>query len=88
MTSAPYTVVPRHLVPARAYEILLFVIIVDRCRTERGLTYAGKSCVAAPDGSYLATSDAGEALLFAEIDKARYAALVRDHRPGALQLRA
>ena len=87
-TSAPYTVVPRHLVPARAYENQLFVVFCDRCGTERGLTYAGESCVAAPDGSYLATGGADEALLFAEIDAARYAEFVRDHRPGALQLPA
>jgi predicted amidohydrolase len=79
-TSAPYTVVPRHLVPARAYEGQLFVAFANRPGIENGLAYAGESCVAAPDGTILAGSGAAEALVYAEIEPARYAAYVRDHR--------
>ena len=87
-TSKPYTVVPRHIVPTRAYENQLFVVFANRPGVEDGLSYAGESCVAAPDGSFLATSDAGETLLFAEIDSLRYADFVRDHRPADFGPRA
>lgn len=86
-TSAPYTVVPRHLVPTRAYENQLFVVFCDRTGTEEGLTYAGESCVAAPDGSILAGADAGEALLLADIDPLPYAGYVRAHRDAGLGTR-
>ncbi|HKY94982.1 MAG TPA: carbon-nitrogen hydrolase family protein [Kiloniellales bacterium] len=82
-TTAPYAVVPRHLVPARAYENQLFVVFADRPGAEGSLRYAGESCVAAPDGSILASAGAGEALICAEVDAARYAAYRREHRPRA-----
>jgi predicted amidohydrolase len=83
-TTSPYTVVPRHLVPARAYENQLFVVFANRTGVEGELRYAGESCVAAPDGSLLARSDDGEALIYAKVEPARYATYLRDHRLPAL----
>jgi 5-aminopentanamidase len=79
-TTAPYPVVPRRLIPARAYENRLFVLYSDRAGTENGLTYAGESCVAAPDGEIIARCDQGEALMIAEIDFERYRRFRQDHR--------
>jgi len=80
-TSAPYSVVSRHLVPARAYENQLFVLFADRTGDEGGLRYAGESCVAAPDGTFLARSGLEEGLVFADLDAVAYAGYRREHRP-------
>lgn len=77
-TTIPYPVVPRRLIPARAYENRLFVLFCDRAGTEHGLTYAGESCAAAPDGEIVAGCGQGEELVIAEIDFGRY----RDFRRG------
>lgn len=82
-TTAPYPVVPRRLIPARAYENRLFVLFCDRAGTEHGLAYAGESCVAAPDGEILASCGAGEELAIAEIDFGRYRNFRRDHQFAA-----
>jgi predicted amidohydrolase len=79
-TTAPYPVVPRRLIPARAYENRLFVAFCDRAGTEHGLAYAGESCVAAPDGEILAACGQGEELAIAEIDFDRYRRFRQDHR--------
>lgn len=79
-TTAPYPVVPRHLVPARAYENQMFVVFANRTGEERGLRYAGESCVAAPDGAVLAGCGQEEGLVCAVVEPARYADYVRDHR--------
>lgn len=71
-TTAPYPVVPRKLIPARAYENQLFMLFCNRTGSEQGLDYAGESCVAAPDGEILAACGQEEALLLAEIDVERY----------------
>jgi 5-aminopentanamidase len=79
-TSAPYPVVPRHLIPTRAYENQLFVLFCNRTGEERDLAYAGESCVAAPDGEILASCGLEEGLVLATLDLPRYAAFRRDHR--------
>jgi len=79
-TTAPYPVVPRRLIPARAYENRLFVLFSDRAGTEHGMTYAGESCVAAPDGEIVAACGQGEELVIAEIDFDRYRQFRQDHR--------
>lgn len=79
-TSAPYDVVPRHLVPARAYENGMFLAFCNHAGAERGLTYVGGSCIAAPDGSLLADGGSAEALALGDVDFARYAAYRREHR--------
>ncbi|HWA45053.1 MAG TPA: carbon-nitrogen hydrolase family protein [Hypericibacter adhaerens] len=71
-TTAPYSVVPRKLIPARAYENQLFMLFCDRTGGEHGLDYAGESGVAAPDGEILAACSREEALLIAELDFERY----------------
>lgn len=79
-TSAPYPVVPRCLIPARAYENRLFVLYANRAGEEHGLRYAGESCIAAPDGAVLARCGQSEELALGEIDFERYAAFQRGHR--------
>ncbi|MFZ5790819.1 MAG: carbon-nitrogen hydrolase family protein [Pseudomonadota bacterium] len=79
-TTAPYPVVARHLIPARAYENRLFVLYANRAGEESGLRYAGESCIAAPDGSILASCGQGEELAIGSVDLERYAAFRRDHR--------
>lgn len=79
-TTAPYTVVPRHLVPARAYENQLFVVFANRTGEERGLRYAGESCIAAPDGAVLAACGQEEGIVCATVEPARYADYLREHR--------
>lgn len=82
-TTAPYPVVPRRLIPARAYENRLFVLFCDRAGTERGLAYAGESCAAAPDGEIVTSCGLGEELVIAEVDFSRYRSFRRDHRFAA-----
>ncbi|MFD6298647.1 nitrilase-related carbon-nitrogen hydrolase [Streptomyces sp. NPDC060235] len=47
----PFTVVPDTLVPARAVESQLYVAYANRTGTEGPYTFAGRSCLAAPDGT-------------------------------------
>jgi nitrilase len=77
-TTAPYPVVPRKLVPARAYENRLFVLYCDRAGAEHGLRYAGESCIAAPDGEILAVCGQDEELKVAEVAFDRYRQLQQD----------
>ncbi|GAB3696354.1 carbon-nitrogen hydrolase family protein [Saccharopolyspora tripterygii] len=64
----PEDVVAETLVPARAYENQMHVAYVDRCGTEADLSYLGKSCLIAPDGTELARAGSSEELLFARVD--------------------
>ena len=60
------------LVPARAAENQVFVAYANRVGTEGELTYIGRSRVAGPDGTLLATADAAEeTLVLADVDPAR-----------------
>ena len=79
-TTAPYPVVPRRLIPARAYENRLFVAFCDRAGSEQGLAYAGESCVAAPDGEIVVVCGQDEELAVAEIDFGRYRQFRQDQR--------
>lgn len=67
---APYDVIAKTLVPARAYENQLFLAYANRTGQEQELDYLGQSCIVAPDGAELARADAGEALILAELDGA------------------
>jgi predicted amidohydrolase len=69
---APYSFVPLTLVPARAYENHFFVAYANRCGREGELNYVGLSCIVGPDGQDLARADAGEGLISAELDLARF----------------
>jgi predicted amidohydrolase len=68
----PAEVVAEILVPARAAENQAFVAYANRIGTEGELTYVGRSRVAGPDGSVLATAGATEeTLVLADVDPAR-----------------
>lgn len=73
----PFDFVPDHLVPVRAYENELCLIYANRCGREGNLTYVGRSCVIASDGTELARAGSGEELLLADITEA---SLVAGHK--------
>jgi 5-aminopentanamidase len=56
-------------IPARALENQLFIAYINRTGTENELTYAGKSCVAGPDGKVLSSAGDSTKLLFADLDQ-------------------
>ncbi len=60
-------IVANILVPTRAVENVVFLAYCNRCGSENGLDYAGKSRVAGPDGGILADAGSGEALIMADI---------------------
>ncbi|XXX81229.1 nitrilase-related carbon-nitrogen hydrolase [Sorangium sp. So ce134] len=65
----PFGVVARTLPPARALESQVFVAYANHCGREGDVVLCGRSIIAAPDGSVLASADAaGEDLLFADLD--------------------
>jgi predicted amidohydrolase len=66
---APFDVVARTLVPARAAENQVFVAYANRVKSEGDLLYVGQSCVCGPDGNDLARAGGEEAaLIVAELD--------------------
>lgn len=68
---APYDVVPRLLVPARAAENQIFVAYANRTGSEGDLAYIGQSCIVGPDGADLARAGRDEeSLLMADLDTA------------------
>ncbi|MGY4532133.1 putative amidohydrolase [Pseudomonas sp. TE3786] len=69
-----YRAVPDLIVPARAVENQLFVAYCNHSGIEAGLAFLGGSCVAAPDGSKLASAGNGEALLVVDLDHGQRAA--------------
>ncbi|GHF38946.1 hydrolase [Streptomyces mashuensis] len=83
----PYEVVPMTVVPARAWESQLYIAYVNRCGEEGGFTFAGLSCLAAPDGTVRARAGTGEDLVVADADPQLLAAsraentYLRDRRP-------
>lgn len=66
----PYEIVPQTIVPARAWESQLHLAYVNRCGTEGDFSFAGLSCLAAPDGTVRARAGAGEDLIVADVDPA------------------
>ncbi|MGW1074016.1 carbon-nitrogen hydrolase family protein [Streptomyces sp. NPDC002537] len=66
----PYEIVPQTIVPARAWESQLYIAYANRCGTEGEFTFAGLSCLAAPDGTARARAGAGEDLIIADVDPA------------------
>lgn len=68
---APYDVVARTIVPARAAENQLFVAYANRVGREATLEYVGQSCVAGPDGTVVAMAGRDEeTVLIADLDLA------------------
>lgn len=66
---APYDVVARTIVPARAAENQIFVAYANRVGRERELEYVGQSTLAGPSGEIVARAPAdAETLLVADVD--------------------
>ncbi|CAD7032728.1 hydrolase [Pseudorhizobium halotolerans] len=60
--------IAEHMIRVRAFENQVFVAYINHCGADRNFAYAGRSRIAAPDGSLLAEAPADdEALFFAEI---------------------
>jgi predicted amidohydrolase len=84
----PFEFVPRVMIPARAYENSVFVAYANRCGVEGQFAYTGESCIAGPDGGFLARAGGGEELIAAELDPALLRAARRantylaDRRPA------
>ncbi|MBT2386127.1 carbon-nitrogen hydrolase family protein [Streptomyces sp. ISL-11] len=66
----PYEIVPQTIIPARAWESQLYIAYANRCGTEGDFTFAGLSCLAAPDGTVRARAGLGEDLIVADVDPA------------------
>ncbi len=64
----PYDAVPDVVVRARAFENQIYTAYANYCGVEGGLTYCGKSIIAAPDGSVLGQAERREALVVATLD--------------------
>ncbi len=60
----------RLLVRARAVENQVFCIACNRCGTTAGTSFAGHSCIVAPDGTVLAEANDTETTLTASLDLA------------------
>jgi len=66
--------ITEHMIRVRAFENQAFVAYVNHCGSDGKFSYAGRSRIAAPDGSFLAEAPAeGESLIIADIDPAAYA---------------
>lgn len=62
------------LIRTRAFENQVYVAYVNHCGSDGAFEYAGLSCIAAPDGQFLAQAPAdSEALLYADIEPGAYA---------------
>jgi len=72
--TAEYGRVPDVIIPARSLENQIFVAYCNRAGIERGMAFLGRSCIAGPDGHCPATCQDGEALLFADIERAQCSA--------------
>ena len=60
--------IAEHMIRVRAFENQVFVAYINHCGTDGTFSYAGLSCIAAPDGAFLAQAPSeGERLLFATI---------------------
>ncbi|MEU4222284.1 carbon-nitrogen hydrolase family protein [Actinoplanes sp. NPDC026623] len=66
---APWELVARILVPARAFESQLYVAYTNWLGVNQGVRFCGLSTVAAPDGGVSRVEEPREELLFAEIDR-------------------
>lgn len=65
--------IARNMIPVRAYENQVFVAYADLCGDDGLFSYAGLSCIAAPDGGFLAQAPAdAETVIFADVDPSRY----------------
>jgi len=65
----PWDFVATHVTRVRAAENQVYLAYANYCGVENSLEYAGKSCIAGPDGDALAHADTDEALLCATLTK-------------------
>lgn len=73
--------IARHVIKVRAFENQIFVVYADHADSDDRFDYQGLSSIAAPDGEVLASAPmAGEALIYAELNRDAYA-LVRKENP-------
>ncbi|MFF7025620.1 carbon-nitrogen hydrolase family protein [Streptomyces klenkii] len=66
----PYEIVPQSVIPVRAWESQLYIAYANRCGDEGEFSFAGLSCLAAPDGTVRARAGHGEDLITADVDPA------------------
>jgi predicted amidohydrolase len=66
-----WEVVPRRLIPTRAFENGVYLAYANHGGTENGFTYLGESRIVAPDGHEEAVAGAGEETLVATVDLER-----------------
>ncbi|WP_105386408.1 carbon-nitrogen hydrolase family protein [Neorhizobium alkalisoli] len=68
------TFIAEHMIRVRAFENQVFVAYINHCGSDELFSYAGRSCIASPDGKLLAQApDAGEVLTLGDIDPLAYA---------------
>ena len=65
----PWDFVATHVTRVRAAENQVYLAYANYCGVENTLEYAGKSCIAGPDGDTLTRADNDEALLTAVLSK-------------------
>ncbi|MBU2485702.1 MAG: carbon-nitrogen hydrolase family protein [Alphaproteobacteria bacterium] len=67
------TFIAEKMVPVRAFENQIFIAYVNNIGRDGDFDYAGKSVIAAPDGTALATAGLSEQMLTVDIDPQLYA---------------
>ncbi|MEP4033784.1 carbon-nitrogen hydrolase family protein [Roseibium polysiphoniae] len=60
------------VVPVRAFESQIFLAYANHCGADQNFAYQGSSCVAAPDGTLLASAGRHAELIFADIESLAY----------------
>ncbi|CAN7728412.1 carbon-nitrogen hydrolase family protein [Phyllobacterium sp. LjRoot231] len=74
------TFIANHMIQVRAFENQIFIAYINHAGADDRFTFAGKSRIAAPDGSLIvACEDTAEHLMFADIDLATFAASIGDN---------
>ncbi|MGH6761054.1 MAG: carbon-nitrogen hydrolase family protein [Phyllobacterium sp.] len=72
--------ITEHMIRVRAFENQIFIAYANHAGADEMFSFAGRSQIAAPDGSLIAQcDDNAERLLFAEIDPDRFADSIRDN---------
>lgn len=66
------TFIAEKMIPVRAFENQIFVAYANNVGSDGGFDYAGRSIIAAPDGSALASAGLSEEFLTADLDPALY----------------
>lgn len=72
--------ITEHMIRVRAFENQIFVAYANHAGADELFSFVGRSCVAAPDGSLIARcDDNAERLLFAEINRDRFAESIKNN---------